>query len=144
MCNILSKRLPVWYPDPQSYPFIKYNCAPHTHPFRLLAHRSTHQVICQNKYEQMACVMVKKTHTFIHKCIFLLFLTVYCQHVGTVIALLTHKYFRWLVHLWYLPSCPHTCPLTVFIPRLRGEYRGGSLWIARKKASKWTCHMMNR
>ena len=29
-------RLPVWSPDQQSCPFIKYNCLPHTYPFRLL------------------------------------------------------------------------------------------------------------
>ena len=36
-CNSRSSRLPAWSPDQQNCPFIKYNCAPHTCPFRLLS-----------------------------------------------------------------------------------------------------------
>ena len=33
----LSTHLSVWSPDQQSCPFVKYNCAPNTYPFRLLS-----------------------------------------------------------------------------------------------------------
>ena len=36
-CNSLATRLPVWFPDWPSCLFIKYYCAPHSCPFRLLS-----------------------------------------------------------------------------------------------------------
>ena len=38
-CNSHSTRLPVWFPDRQSCPFIQYYCASHTCPFRLLSQK---------------------------------------------------------------------------------------------------------
>ena len=96
-CNSLSTRLPVRFSDPQSCPFIKYNCAPHTCPFRLLSPKpQTYPSVNVWKiYNKLAAclytqvIVTKKP--FIHTSIFLLFFTAHCKHVGTVMPLPTHK-----------------------------------------------------
>ena len=56
-CNSLSTRLPVWFPDWQSSPFIKYNCAPHTCPFRLSPKPQTYPSVNMWKNIQRASRM---------------------------------------------------------------------------------------
>ena len=96
-CNSLSTRLPVWFPDRPSCPFIKYYCAPHTCPFSLLSLKpQTYPSVSVWKIyiELAAClytrVIVTKLPVYPHK-FFLLFFKAHCKHVGTVMALPTHK-----------------------------------------------------
>ena len=96
-CNSLSTRLPVWFPDRQSCPFIQYYCAPHTCPFRLLSLKlQTYPSVNVWKIytELAACLYTRVIVTnlpFIHTSFFLLFFTAHCKHVGTVMTLPTHK-----------------------------------------------------
>ena len=69
-CNSLLTRLPVWFPDRQSCPYIKYNCAPHTCPFRLLSPKpQTYPSVNMSKIT--AClytrVIVTKLPVYPHK-----------------------------------------------------------------------------
>ena len=56
--------------------------------------------------------------TCLSTSIFLLFFTSHCKHVGTIMPLPTHKYFRWLIHLWSnTPSLhPYRPLLPIFSP----------------------------
>ena len=98
---------------PKSCSLIKHNCAPHTCPFRLLSpspQTYPSANMSERNNELTSCSQVIVTKLLIYPRMH--FLTAHCKHVGTVMALHTHKYFRWVIHLWYLPSCPHTCPVT--------------------------------
>ena len=96
-CNSLSTRLPVWFPDWQSCPFIKYNCAPHTCPFRLSPKPQTYPSVNMWKtYNELAAclythVIVTKLPVYQHKHFLFLFFTAHCKHVATVMPLRTHN-----------------------------------------------------
>ena len=89
-CNSLSTRLPVWFPDRQSCPFIKYNCAPHTCPFRLLS----------PKPQTYPSVNVWKIYNELATCL-------YTQVIVTKQPVYPHKHFLAILH-GSLQTCQHS------------------------------------
>ena len=75
-CNSVSTRLPVWFSDQQSCPFIKYNCAPHTCPFRVLS----------PKPQTYPSVNVRKIYNELAACL-------YTQVIVTKLPVYPHKHF---------------------------------------------------
>ena len=89
-CNSLSTRLPVWFPDRQSCPFIKYNCAPHTCPFRLLS----------SKPQTYPSVNVWKIFNELATCL-------YTQVIVIKLPVYPHKHFLAILH-GSLQTCRHS------------------------------------
>ena len=89
-CNSRSTRLPVWFPDRQSCPYIKYNCAPHTCPFRLLS----------PKPQTYPSVNMSKINNELTACL-------YTQVIVTILPVYPHKHFLAILH-GSLQTCRHS------------------------------------
>ena len=89
-CNSLSMCLPVWFPDRQSYLFIKYYCAPHTCPFGLLS----------LKPQTYPSVNVWKIYNELATCL-------YTHVTVTELPVYPHKLFLAILHS-SLQTCRHS------------------------------------
>ena len=85
-CISLSTRSP----DQQSYPLVKYNCAPHTYPFRLLS----------PKPQTYPSVSMSKINNEITVCL-------YIQLTVTKLPVYPHKQFLAILHV-SLQTCRHS------------------------------------
>ena len=89
-CISLSTCLPVWSPDQQSCPFIKYNCAPHIYPFKLLS----------PKVRTYPSVSVSKINNELTTYL-------YTQVIVTKLPVYPHKHFLAIPH-GSLQTCWHS------------------------------------
>ena len=89
-CISLSMCLSIWFPDQQSCLFIKYNCASHTYPFRLLS----------PKLQTYLSVSVSKINNKLTAYL-------YTQVIATKLPIYPHKYFLAILQ-GSLQTCQHS------------------------------------